>query len=339
MINKQNQLYMKQLTLISMSTLLVLALLSCEGGERGQEGAELRHVQIDLWSGDVLTRAREVTDQQESAVTECALYVFSRDGRMVGCHTSRSGLFDFYLTDETYDFVAVANKAELPSSLTRDELYALPTRLDENAPGRFVMVGALPNHVVQSDEKLTVGVKRVVSKVSYKIRTKFTGTLATKPFIVEEIYLTNVAGENVLGLSGPAAGSDRWHNRLDRTASAGSTLDELLYGRLGAAMAPVDSIWSGHTFYIYPNASTDSHDKSAWSARCTRFVVKATLDGKTTYYPVTIPVAISNKHYHIDLTISNYGVDHPEDLPQESAYLDAVVSVTAWEDGGTISEE
>lgn len=330
---------MKPLIYYSGVTLLLLSLLSCEqGAGTGPESTELRHVQVGL-SAAVQTRARDVTDQQETAVTESTLYVFSRDGRMVGCYTSRSGLFDFYLTNETYDFVAVANKKEMPSSLTRDELFALPTRLDENTPGQFVMVGSLPNHVVQEDEKLTVGVQRIVSKVSYRIRTKFTGTLATKTFTVDEIYLTNVAGENVLGLSGAAAGSDRWHNRLDRTASAGSTLDELLYGRLGVAMAPVDSIWSGHTFYVYPNDSPDSHDKSAWTPRCTRFVVKATLDGKTTYYPVTIPAAKSNKHYHIDLTISNYGVDHPEDIPQESAYLDVVVSVTPWEDGGTIYGE
>ena len=304
-----------------------------------REDAFPHHVTLDLSGSALMTKALDVPSLSESNVVRCILYIFSRTGALVDSHASADGRFDFYLTDEVYDFVAVANKAELPSSLTRDELYALPTRLDENAPGRFVMVGALPNHVVQSDEKLTVGVKRVVSKVSYKIRTKFGGTLATKPFTVDEIYLTNVAGENVLGLSGPAAGTDRWHNRLDRTASAGGALDELLFGRLGAAMAPVDSIWSGHTFYVYPNASTDSHDKSAWSPRCTRFVVKATLDGKTTYYPVTIPTAASNKHYYIDLTISNYGVDHPEDLPQESAYLDAVVSVTAWEDGGTLYEE
>jgi hypothetical protein len=330
---------MKPLIYYSGVTLLLLSLLSCEHGEGTEpENTELRHVRVGL-SAMVETRARDVTDQQESAVTESTLYVFSRDGRMVGCYTSRSGLFDFYLTDETYDFVAVANKQEMPSSLTRDELSALPTRLDENAPGRFIMVGSLPNHVVQEDEKLTVGVQRIVSKVSYKIRTKFTGTLATKSFTVDEIYLTNVAGENVLGLTGAPAGSDRWHNRLDRTASAGAALDDLLYGRLGVAMAPVDSIWSGHTFYVYLNASPDSHDKSAWSPRCTRFVVKATLDGRTTYYPVTIPSTVSNKHYHIDLTISNYGVDHPEDIAQESAYLDAVVSVSTWEDGGTIYGE
>lgn len=330
---------MKPLFIISAGTLVLLSLLSCDRGEVDEpEGNGLRHVSVGV-SAAPQTRALNVTDGQEAAVTGCALYVFSRDGRMVSCYTSLSGLFDFYLTDATYDFIAVANKGGMPPSLTRDELFALPTRLDENAPGQFVMVGSLPDHVVQADEKLTVGVQRVVSKVSYKIRTKFKGTLATKPFIVDEIYMTNVAGENVLGLTGPAAGSDRWHNRLDCTASAGSALDELLYGRLGVAMAPVDSLWSGHTFYVYPNASPDSHDKSAWIPRSTRFVVKATLDGKTTYYPVTIPQAVSNKHYHIDLTISNFGVDHPEDLPLETDCLEAAVSVTAWEDGGTIYEE
>jgi len=330
---------MKPLIYLSLGSLLLFSMLSCESSEGTQpEGAELRHVFVGI-SASVKTRACDVTDEQEAAVTECTLYVFSRDGAMVGCYTSGSGLFDFYLTDETYDFVAVANKQGLPLKPTRDELKALPTRLDENSPGHFVMVGALPDHVVQSDEKLTVGVQRIVSKVSYKIRTQFAGTLATKSFTIDEIYLTNVAGENVLDLSGAPDGSDRWHNRLDRTAFAGNTLDALLYGRLGVAMAPVDSIWSGHSFYLYPNASPDCHDKEAWSPRSTRFVVKAILDGQTTYYPVTIPLASSNKHYHIDLTISNYGVDHPEDLPQETNYLDAAVSVTPWEDGGTIYEE
>ena len=300
------------------------------------ENAGLRHVQLCLSAPGVQTRASGVTDEQEAAVTECMLYVFSREGRLVNSYSSGSGQFDFYLTDETYDFFAVANKRQLPASLSRDELLAYGTTLSENAPGRFVMVGSLPNHVIQEDEKITVGVRRVVSKVSYKIRTAFTGTLATKPFIVDEIYLTNAAGENNLGLTGAPDASGTWLNKMNRTGVAQDGADELLYGKLDVSMAPVDSIWSGHTFYTYPNASTDNHDKETWSARCTRFVVKATLDGKTTYYPVTIPAAASNKHYHIDLTISNFGVDHPEDIPQRSEYVEVYISISDWEDGGTI---
>ena len=330
---------MKRLLLL-IGTVLALA-PSCDRAscDLCTEEAELRHVRLVLAGTGGDTRALQVTDEQEAAVAECALFVFSRDGRLVSQYTSGSGLFDFYLTDETYDFVAVANKRQIPSSLSRDELFALTTTLDENAVGRFVMVGSLPNHVIQSDEKITVGVQRIVSKVSYKIRTAFTGTLATKNFTVDEIFLTNVTGQNNQGLNGIPAATGTWHNKMNRTATAGGALDDLLYGKLGVSMSPVDSIWSGHTFYTYPNDSPDNHDKENWSARCTRFVVKATLDGRTTYYPVTIPVAMSNKHYHIDLTISNFGVDHPEDIPQKNNYLDAAVTVTDWEDGGTIHGE
>ena len=300
------------------------------------DAAELRHVRLALTGSGVQTRALNVTDAQEAAVTGCTLFVFSRDGRMVSSYTSGSGVFDFYLTDETYDFAAVVNMPQLPDSPTREELFALKTHLADNAVGQFVMVGSLPNHVIQADEKITVGVKRIVSKVSYKIRTAFTGTLATKSFAIEEIYLTNVAGDNNLSLTGAPESSGVWYNPMNRTAASGDSIDDLLYGRLSVPMTPVDSIWSGHTFYAYPNASPDNHDKDTWSARCTRFVVKATLDGKTTYYPVTLPVTESNKHYHVDLTISNFGVEHPEDIPQKNEYVDAAVSVTEWEDGGTI---
>ena len=327
---------MKRFYLLIAAAAVLSAACGRESCSLCPDSVEMRHVQLRLSASGAQTRASGVTDEQEAAVTECMLYVFSRDGRLVNSYASGSGLFDFYLTDETYDFFAVANKRELPASLTRDELLALTTTLAENAPGRFVMTGSLPNHVVQADEKITVGVRRIVSKVSYKIRTAFTGTLATKTFTVDEIYLTNVAGENNLGLNGAPDGAGNWLNKMNRMSAAGAAADELLYGNLGVTMMPVDSIWSGHTFYPYPNASADSHDKEAWSARCTRFVVKATLDGRTTYYPVTIPVAASNKHYHIDLTISNFGVDHPEDVPQRSEYVEVYISISDWEDGGTI---
>lgn len=329
---------MKQI-LILLGAVLALA-VSCDSGTCSLCGeiAELRHVRLSLAGVSVRTRAENVTDDQESAVTECVLYVFNRDGQLVSRYESGSGTFDFYLTDETYDFVAVVNKRQLPDSPTRSELSGLATTLAENTVGHFVMAGSLADHVIQGDEKITVNVRRIVSKVTYTVRTAFTGLLAEKPFTVEAVYLTNVAGENNLGVTARPDGNAAWYNKMDRTGTAGA-VDALLYGNLSASLAATDSIRSGHTFYPYPNSSADNHDKDAWSARCTRFVVKATLGGKTTYYPVTIPVTQRNKHYHIDLTISSYGVDHPEDDPKENSYVEAVISVSDWEDGGTIHED
>ena len=331
---------MMKKTLIFFAGVLLAIVASCdrEPCSLCTEDVQLRHVHVGLSGIPVQTRAEGVTEAQESAVNSCVLLIFDRNGNLVNSFESGTGTFDFYLTDATYDFVAVVNKAQISSGLSKRELMTLETTLAENSVGNFVMAGSLDNHVIQEDEKLTVQVKRVVSKYSYKIRTAFVGSLASKQFSVDEIYLTNVPGVSNLGNTYQATASDKWFNKMNFELEEGMP-EGLLYGRIGKSMAATDSIWTGHAFYSYPNSSPDNHDKDVWSVRCTRFVVKATLDGRTTYYPVTIPKAESNKHYHIDITISNYGVDHPEDIPGNSDYVEVYVTVADWEDGGEIHGE
>lgn len=306
------------------------------------------HVSVDLTGSAVQTKSVDVPSLSESNVVKCLLYVFSSKGPLVQVYSASDGSFDFYLTDDTYDFVAVVNKADLPegdraANLTKKDLLASLTTLAENAVGSFVMCGSLDGHVIQADEKITIEVRRIVAKVTYKIRTQFKGTLAEKDFVVEDIYMTNVVGQNDLtALQNTPGANDTWFNKMnaqDQTA-AGYPAD-LLFGHVGKKFAqPQDSIATemspGHTFYVYPNASADDHNKETWGPRCTRFVVKATLDGLVTYYPVTIGQVDRNKHYHIDLTISNRGVDHPEDLPEKYEYVEAMIRIADWEDGGII---
>ena len=54
------------------------------------------------------------------------------------------------------------------------------------------------------------------------------------------------------------------------------------------------------------------------------------------YYPVTIPRVRANHHYHIDLTIANFGVDHPEDLPQDYNGFQARLHVVPWTSGASL---
>ena len=270
-----------------------------------------RHLRLELSGLSLQTKGQPL---------HCLLYVFSRTGQLVDCHSSEAGRFDFYLTDETYDFVVVANKMDLPTrEVTKATLFSSVTRLDENAADRLVMVGQLDGHTVDADEKITVEVQRVAAKVTYALHLAFEGTLASQPFAVEKVYMTNVVGENRLSLADslPAATSP-WFNRMD-WESGNSGPEDLL---------------SGPEFYIYPNASADNHDKTQWESRCTRFVVKASLAGKTTFYPVTLEKVRSNHHYHIDLTVANWGVDHPEDTLQTYGGASAIISVLAWEPGG-----
>ena len=269
---------------------------------------------------------------------DCLLYVFSRTGQRVESFRSSDGRFDFFLTDETYDFLVVANKADLPADLeTKSELLSRETLFSENRAGHFVMAGVLDNHVIEADEKLTVEVRRLAAKVSCTLRTAFTGSLATEPFVVEDMFLTNVPGRNVLGLtdSMPAAGAP-WYNPAMWNGTLDAPLD-LLAAHVEVPMKAVDILADGPSFYTYPNYSPDSHDKDKWEPRCTRFVVRASLAGHTTYYPVTLERVSANRHYHIDLTVSNYGVDHPEDRPGDYAGLAISISVAEWEGGPSLN--
>lgn len=300
---------------------------------------QARHVSLALAGCALPTKSSDSQSPEESWVAESVLYVFSRTGALVDSYASTEGRFDFYLTDELYDFVVVANRTDLPrTEVSEETLSALPVRLADNAVGNFQMAGSLAKHLIEADEKITVEVSRLVGKVSYTIRTAFTGTLAGKEFRVEDIYLTNVSGENDLGLSRCAPTSDAlWYNRMD--------LDDpplpdyparLLQAHLDRRMAASDSLTDGPCFYPFPNESPDSHDRAKWGSRCTRLVVRATLGGRATYYPVTFPRIERNHHYAVDLTISNYGVEHPEDPVSSYAGVAASVTVAEWSDGGSL---
>lgn len=282
-----------------------------------------RRLQLTLLNTAPNTKGSDALQALESQISQCVLYVFSRGGHLVNCYQSSDGRFDFFLTDETYDFVAVANKASLPLfGIGKNDIYRTETTLAENGEGGFVMVGRLDNHLIEADEKITVEMQRLAAKVSYEIHTAFSSPLAGASFQVDDIYLTNVVGGNNLALTDSLPTAQAlWYNRMDREVCADMPL-ALLQG--------------GPVFYAYPNASPDSHDKTQWGSRCTRFVVKATLAGRTTYYPVTLTHVQANHHYHVDLTIANYGVDHPEDLPQDYNGFQARLHVVPWTSGTSL---
>ena len=299
---------------------------------------ELHRVTVAVACPAVRTKgAGDVPSLSESNIVRCLLYVFDPAGSFVGRYDSTDGNFDFYLTGETYDFVAVANKADLPQApQSRATLLSETVTLAEQGPGCFVMAGTLDGQPVTEDTTLAIEVSRLVGKVSFTIRTALAGALAREEFVVEEIFLTNVAGQTVLDSAAAfSAASGCWYNRMGLEEQPGSTpLADLLGSRLARRMAAQDTLVSGPVFYACPNASSDSYVRDAFGPRRTRFVVKARLGGRTFYYPVTLEAVRPNTHYHVDLTIAGYGLDHPEDNPQEYSPLRVVITVSDWLDGG-----
>ena len=101
-------------------------------------------------------------------------------------------------------------------------------------------------------------------------------------------------------------------------------------------MGPEESFDAGVSLYAYPNACADDHGREAWSARCTRLVVRARLGDRLTYYPVTLDPVLPNRHYLVDLTVAGYGVEHPEDRLSDYANVLPSVTVVPWDDGGSL---
>lgn len=332
---------------------VLLALFGCDSIKPDRckdcvEEKDMRHVTVNLGGeARIVTKVYGVTDTLERVVRNSRLYVFAQDGYQINNYDASSGQVDFYLTDGTYDFVAVCNLADLPGTeVTREELYQLVVPIEKNTlepeVGGFVMVGTLPGHIIKADEKITVEVRRMASKVSFTVRNGFVDEMAGYPFLVDAIYMTNVPGINNLGLTytKPKA-SDIWYNRMVfEPDSARKYPVEMLYGDFHKILAPGDTVVSGHVFYIYPNGCEDNRDIETWTSRCTRFVVEAHVNGIRTFYATTLYFdgagVKPNKHYHIDLTIKGWGTDHPEVDPKDMGSMMPVFVVDEWRDGGGV---
>lgn len=340
----------KKLGFFVMTCLALLLAGGCEGiGSNCREcSAEgMRKITVRLGGeASIGTRVVDVTDYDETMVNSCRLFVFSQEGVQIDQWSAADGNFEFYLTDGIYEFIAVVNyDGELPDKkATREDLLAFRVPIEKSSLGNFVMVGRLREHVIEADEKITIEVRRLVSKVSFMIESAFEDYMASYDFTIDGIYMTNIVGDVNLGVTDSVLVDTRkWYDQMNYDASVAQECpwpEEMYYGSFRKKLEPGEQAVSGHVFYIYPNASGDNHDKEVFSPRCTRFVVAAKLNGRRTYYPVTLydkethVGVLQNKHYHVVVTVKNWGYDHPEDDPSEYGAMEVSFKVMDWGDGG-----
>jgi hypothetical protein len=100
------------------------------------------------------------------------------------------------------------------------------------------------------------------------------------------------------------------------------------------------NITTPYLFYSFPNSNTAG--STGWvnpfTARASRLVVTATIDGVKYYYPVTLSKKLErNKAYTVEITITGLGSTDP-DKPIEKGGLTAAITVLDWVDGGSYEE-
>ena len=194
---------------------LLVAALGCDREPCAvcTEEFQARHVSLALAGCALPTKSSDSQSPEESWVAESVLYVFSRTGALVDSYASTEGRFDFYLTDELYDFVVVANRTDLPrTEVSEETLSALPVRLADNAVGNFQMAGSLAKHLIEADEKITVEVSHLPDQCFRRKRPgpfalcTGVGCAVVQPDGSRQSAAAGLSGPLAAGASGPADG-------------------------------------------------------------------------------------------------------------------------------------
>lgn len=281
------------------------------------------------------TRVTGVSPDNEKRIESLQVMVFDSNGNAEGYARSAGSTLTINMTcGRSKQFRAAVNcTADLSSISTLGQWEATAVRLGDCKSNRLAMTGSTSMDVL-ADTDVSINVSRLVSKVSINsITRRFESpALASKTFIVEGIYLINAAGDTNFGGGAPTV----WFNK---SALVGGDADALLCdGSLDAVLADGASYNTPHSFYCCPNPTVSDAQGGGWSARHTRLVVEAQLDGSTMYYPITLPVLKANHTYTVSgLTITGKGCSSPDSIAERSSHS-AILTIEDWSSGASYSE-
>ena len=269
-----------------------------------------------------MTKSTTITAEDEVKVNNLQVFVFRGDALDAYGVADNASTVTVSCTKGNREVYAVVNAPDLKDIATKTDLLAAKSALSDNDESNFVMIGKT-NADLPSELPVNVEVDRIVSKVVLKtVNRAFTSAaLAALNFSIDEIFITNVAGDVNYGLTDNPL---EWYNKMDYN----SEMAMFTHDAPAASVVNEEAYSTQHTFYCYPNKAADS-DATSWSPRRTRLVLKTTLGTDTYYYPVTLPELENNKSYELELTITRPGSDSP-DNPVSFADCTFSISVKPW---------
>ena len=290
-------------------------------GQAGNDGqlCELRVGIKGAWE----TKSTTITAADEVKVNNLQVLVFRGDALDAYGSVDDASEITLSCTAGEREVYAVVNAPSLAEISTRTALLATTSMLSQNSSDSFQMIGNKSVTLPQANT-ITVDVTRMAARIVIKKITRaFTvSSLAAKNFTVDEIFITNVAGDINFGKT---ASPSVWFNKQAYASEQAA----FTYDAPAATIANNANYDTDHTFFAYPNAA-DDNSSATWSPRRTRLVLKTTLGSDTYYYPITLPVLESNKSYEIEnLTLTRPGSDNPD---QPVSFQDATfeVNVLPW---------
>lgn len=262
------------------------------------------------------------------AVNSLQVFLFDENGKLEDSDMQEASSIVLSCKSGSKKVVALVNAPELSGITSYDQLTATASLLSDNSIDSMVMEGEKEVDITTTTS-ITVPVSRLAAKVVLRqvINSFQLLTHQSMTFSVTGVYLINIAGEKTyLTDCSPSL----WHNKrmldLDEDPAPDFTYEQLS----SPVTIPYSGTWTADKyFYCYPNhTSTDSSDES-WSARYTRLVIEATLDGETMYYPISLSEVDQNTAYEISLKITRPGSTSP-DIPVSGLAAEFDVDVQDW---------
>ena len=291
----------------------------------------------------------------EKQVNKVQIFVFDESGKIniyKDAGTTQSNI-PISTTTGKKTIWAVVNGPDLSEVASLAELEDTAIDLAANsttAATGFVMAGSTSCTVSATAATANISVSRLVARVALQ---KVTNQLPDGygALTIDNVVLTNVAGnQNIAGDATPAT----WYNKMGRKDGAtessqiidGDTnkasCEALTFKSVKQEVAHGSNlnITTPYLFYSFPNSNTAG--STGWvnpfTARASRLVVTATIDGVKYYYPVTLSKKLErNKAYTVEITITGLGSTDP-DKPIEKGGLTAAITVLDWVDGGSYEE-
>ncbi|MBP5522307.1 MAG: hypothetical protein J6X82_07815 [Bacteroidales bacterium] len=300
--------------------------------------------------GTVVTRAT-VNGTEDMTLKNVQVIVFNDKGKL-----EKSSNLATNTTSLTLDVLpgkktvwAVANIVSKISESAIPSIVDLSSKiydLENNAVDKLSMSGFAEKTVSLDACSMELLVKHMACKVVLDgVKRSFTNPdYAVIPLTVKKIYISNVAGKCSFGCEGEMP--SLWYNQLGiiPTSLPASVKALTVDDGLNISLPEGGSYNTTHTFYAFPNPSTDPVAGGTWSPRQTRLVLECDYGGNTCYYPITITgPLLRNKVYHISmLTLKKPGSTSPDDPNTEvsSTISFAVqIKVADWEGDNAYTEE
>ncbi len=252
-------------------------------------------------SGGAQTRATGSFADGEKTVNGVQVFCFDKATGIREDYKSGSGTsVSLSITTGAKRIYALANCPDLSSVSGESALLATVSNFSNNSLSSFEMIsptGEGAEYAVTESGTLNLTVKRIVAKVLVdKISAAFTSpSLQSADFIINKIYLVNVARSNKYDLS--VTPTEYYTGSEDNGANVNAMIREtgLNYNLKNGVSSTVS-----HGFYVYPNSSANK----------TKLVIEATLLGTEQIYSFELPSVERNNVYDItSVTITRQSGD------------------------------